>query len=283
MYVIINIIILLTIYINLDSSTDQQQKNQADIDELKSHQVTYLAEIDTLKTSLSQHEASLTDSEKKHEEEKIKLKALIEQNLTKAHKTDLHTLHKQVEELEKARESLSKEIDMKKSEEAGFKNEIQTLTQEFDTLKSVNVDLEERLKQTQSNLSESHKNEINSLQKQIENHTSTIENLNLELSSHKSEIEKLSRDLDVTTSTKTSQIGELKNAHESLSDENLRLEAKLNDLVNQAEETRLKHESDMTELKNATSSQLKQIKSDNKTLRKENETFKSEYQTLSGR
>ena len=71
-------------------------------------------EIESFQKQAKNAEILLVDNERKHEEEKVKLKSLIEQNLTKAHTNELNNLQKQLEKLKKSKDILNKELNTKK-------------------------------------------------------------------------------------------------------------------------------------------------------------------------
>ena len=150
-----------------------------------------LKEIDSLKNILTNAESSRSGDAKKYEEEKVQ----FEQTLKNAHENELARFQEKIKEVEISKESLCREFD---SKEATLRKEIQDLNQQIESIKLVGNDLENNLKEVHSNLDESHKNELNSLHRQIEELTLSSENLRQEFNllkdkeiSFKKEIEQL--------------------------------------------------------------------------------------------
>ncbi len=185
-------------------------------EDLKKLQSTQTGEIESLKDLLKAAESSLAENEKRHEDEKVKLKALIEQNITKSHKTELANLHKQIEDLEKSKDSLNKDLDTKKSEHLSFKNEIENLNQQLNTLSSTKKSSDEQLLKT-------HKTQLDSLNAQISELKNNIQDLNTEKASVISQLESLKEQHEKETveikASHTTQLKQFKTDNKNLKKE----------------------------------------------------------------
>ena len=165
-----------------------------------------LKEIDSLKNILTNAESSRSDDAKKYEEEKVQ----FEQTLKNAHENELARFQEKLKEAEIYKEGLCREFD---SKEATLRKELQDLNQQIESIKLVNNDLENNLKEAHSNLDESHKNELSSLHRQIEERTLLNENLSKEFNllkdkeiSFKKEIEQLHLE-NLNTNENINEIG----------------------------------------------------------------------------
>lgn len=143
---------------------ENEEKQSHLMDDLKREKETEHEKFNEKIQSLNQELDNL-----KHVKTELDLK--LEQatlSLSELHKDELNELRKNIHELEKEKTSLISELETKAKAEQASRDDITQLKQEIELLNLAKSDLNEKLQNAYSNLDESHKNQLESLNAQID-------------------------------------------------------------------------------------------------------------------
>ena len=169
---------------NLDNS-NKQLENELKIRQENEEKQKILLETMTNEKEIEREKFKEHISDLNQELDSLKrakndLNSKLEQvslNLSESHTNELNELRKNIHELEIAKKSLILELEEKTKSEESSQFYITQLKQEVDSLNLVKDDLSEKLQNAYSNLDESHKNQLASLNGHIDELKKNCQNL----------------------------------------------------------------------------------------------------------